>query len=52
MFKTGDKRKKYKIESIYKSAVYAKEPKGQLSILYYLILSKNNLKKKLSKSQL
>ena len=36
-FEAGN-NKEYKFDSIWDSAVYAKESAGQLSVLYYLVL--------------
>ena len=46
MFETGN-NKKYKVDNIWDSAVYAKKLAiKQLLGLYYLVLSKSYLKKK------
>ena len=43
-FKAGNS-KKYKVEAIWDSAVYANKTKGQLPGLYYLVSWKKYLKK-------
>lgn len=42
----ADNKKEFKIEEIWDNVIYAKESKGHLLGLYYLILWKNYLKKK------
>lgn len=45
-FKTSNNSKMYKIETIWNSAIYIKKLKGYLLDFFYLVVWKNNFKKK------